>query len=115
MCIKSPVSLPDQAFIEFGLVRNSRFVTSNKHYRGALGVKSKGNSPNATVRVEAELLHIGVLRPVEGVNPRQLSGRTELFDHPKLGQKLVLNLDGQFIELFVKLVGELNVPHSTTE
>lgn len=69
MSIKPFIRLLDQLSVKT-FFTNTRFVTSHKQNRPALGIKGKSNPSYTVSGLEAKFLHIGVTRSLKGVHPR---------------------------------------------
>jgi hypothetical protein len=61
-------------------------VSRHQQHRFPLRIERKCDAPNAIVRVEAQLLHVRVLRSLECVNPRASCGGTERLEDASLRQ-----------------------------
>ena len=69
MRIKPFISFLDQLSVKT-FFTNTRFVTSHKQNRPALGCKGKSDPPYTVFGLEAKFFHIGVAGPVKGIHPR---------------------------------------------
>lgn len=73
-------------------------------------IKRERYSPYATVCIKPELLHVRVLGPIQGIHARSLCPRSELLDHFRLREQLVLDRYRESIELELKFVGKFDDP-----
>src|SRR5438309_4187643 len=101
-CDQPPIESP---FAAAGL------VTRYQQDRAPPRIESKGDAPYATLGIETQLLHIGVLRPIERIDPRAAGSRTEPLDDAGLGQKLDPYFGGQRQKLVLEFRGQLDRPH----
>lgn len=109
MRVESFISYCDQSAIEPRLA-SARFVTRYEEDCLSSRIKRERHSPYATVCIKPELLHVRVLGPIQGIHARSLCPRSELLNHFRLREQLVLDRYRESIELVFKLVCELDDP-----
>src|SRR5260370_28568792 len=85
--VKPRIGRCDQPPIKSPLA-TSALVARDQQDRPPPRIEGKGDAPYAALRIEAQLLHIGVLRAVKRVDPRAAGSGTELLDNAGLGQHL---------------------------
>lgn len=109
MGIESGIGFSDQSFVEPFSAHVSP-VTTTKDDRLTGRVKGEREAPDSVGGVEAELLHVGMLRAIERVRPRSAELRSELFEQLDVGQQLVLYLLVQCVKLLNELGVQIDVP-----
>src|SRR3984893_2549580 len=85
--VKARISRCDQPPIKSPLAA-SALVARDQQDRSPPRIEGKRDAPYAALGIEAQLLHIGVLRAIERIDPRSAGGRTEPLDNAGLRQKL---------------------------
>jgi hypothetical protein len=89
--IESGIGFSNQSLVE-PFFAHVRLITTTKDDRLTGWVKGKREAPDSVGGVEAELLHVGVLRTVERVHARSTELWSELFKQFDLSQQLILYL-----------------------
>ena len=110
MGVKPPLGDRDQTPIKRPFA-HSALVSGHQENRLSLGIEREGNPPYTTARIEAQLFHVRMLRPLERIHPGARRGRPEPLDHPSLRQKLDSHFGGKRPKLRLKPGREFNGPH----
>ena len=101
MFIEPGVRPLDQLSVKTSFVY-PRFVTGHEKDSLPLGVKSKSDSPHPVTGLKAQLLHVGVARPVQGIHPRAAQRRSECLQQLRLRKQFILHCGGQGIEFQIE-------------
>ncbi len=83
----------DQPFVE-PLLGHARLVASDQQDRLTFRIERERHPPYSVRCLEAQLLHVGVLGPGQGVGMRPAKRRAVDFQQRRHGQELVLDLGG---------------------
>src|SRR5690606_9547987 len=81
----------------------ARLVTGYQQDCVPARVERERDPPRPICGIEAQLLHVGVPRTIEGIHAWTPGGRPQVSDHHRLREKLVLDLLRQLIELLFEL------------
>src|SRR5437016_1899956 len=106
---KSFVGLRDQLFIKPALAR-SRLVVCNQENTLSTRIKSKCYSPYATLGIESQFLHVGMLRSLERVHVGASESGAIFGKSPGGYKQFVLNLLLESQELSFKFIFKTNGP-----
>jgi len=100
MCGKPEIRLGDELLVE-AILASAGLVTGHKHDRPSFGIEGEGGAPFAIRRLEAQLLHIGVLRALQRIRVRPSKLWTILGQQLGDGEQRVLDglLKGQKLRL----------------
>ena len=109
MRLETVIGLADQPLVK-SLFADPGFIPRNEQDCLALRVEGKGYSPFAISRTEPQFLHVRVVRVVERAHPGPSELRSELLQEPRQRQNFRLHVLGQFVELRLELVANLNNP-----
>ncbi len=110
MGIKTLVSDRNQMPLESPLPP-SALVASHQQDRLPPGIEGKGDAPDASFRVKAQFLHVGVLRAFECIDPWPAGRRAEPLHNTHLRQQLDANLGRQRKKFRLEFRCELDYPH----
>src|SRR5579872_805030 len=111
MVCEPAVRLRDQRLVEPPLAAAAGFVAGDRHDRLLPRVEGKRRPPFAVGSAKTKFLHIGVCGAFERIDARTLGLRSELPDHLKLSQQLVLYLFAERVELRIERIGKNDGPH----
>ena len=109
MSIKTLVGYTDQLPIET-FFTNARFIPRGKQDCAPTGIEREGHAPDAVSGVEAQFLHVRMLRPIERVHPWTAKRGTKFFEQARTGQNFVVHSFGKFVKLRLKFIAYLYVP-----
>jgi len=109
MGVKPVVRFSDELFIE-PLLAAAGFVACDKENGLAFRVERKNDAPLTIRRTEAELFHVGVTGSVQRIDARTPQLRPELLQEPSMGKNFGSHILGQFLELRLEHVADLDVP-----
>src|SRR5262245_1907820 len=109
--IESPVGDRDQSPIKRPLGRPT-LVAGHQQDRLPLRIEGKSDAPDAPRRIEAQLLHIGVLRALECIDTRPAGRWAELLDNACLCQQFDADLGRQRQNFEFEFRCKLDRPHS---
>lgn len=99
------ISYSDQPLVK-ALLAAAGFVPRHKQDRLPRGIERESDPPDAAVRIETKLLHIGVLRSLQRIDARPAGAWAKRLDDLKLRKKFVLHRLRQRIELPLERVIE---------
>src|SRR5260370_33930986 len=108
--VKPRIGRCDQPPIKSPLAA-STLVARDQQDRPPPRIEGKGDAPYAALGIEAQLLHIGVLRAVERIDSRAAGSGTEPLNDAGLRQQLDPYFAGQRQKLQLELRGQVNAPH----
>ena len=114
MRIEPSIRNLDQRFIEPLLAALAGFVTGHEHHGPPHGIEGEDNAPFPAGGRKPKLLHVGVLRSVQRIDPRTLRRRPKLLDDPQLGDQLVLHIRIERVIVRTELIGKLYPPYLNT-
>jgi len=103
MFVKSCVGTGDQLFIEPPLI-DTTFITAHQQNRSALCIKRKSHTPYTAITIEAQLLHICVLRALERIHYWPTQVGAEFLKELGVGEQLILECAIQRLKLGVKVI-----------
>ena len=112
MFVEPLVCLPDELFVKTSLAA-SRLVSRYQQNGTALGVEGECNAPDPVGGIEAQLLHVRVLRALQRIHAGAPELRPEGLQELGVGEQLVLNLLGQVREFPLERRIEQNAPLHT--
>jgi len=110
MRIESTISNRYKSTIECSFAA-AALITGSQEHRLSLWIECESNPPNSFVGVEAQLLHIRVLRSLERIDPGAFRGWSEYLDDTDMSQQLNSYLDRERLKLWLELRGELDRPN----
>src|SRR5271165_3650932 len=103
MRVESLVRPGDKLLIKT-LLAHTRLVARYQQNRFARGIEREGDSPNAVSGVEAQLLHVGMTRTIQGINAGPSQLWPKLLQQACMSQNLQPDLLGQVVEFRLELV-----------
>ena len=84
------IGLGDQPLVK-PLLAAASLVAAGEQDCSPLGVESKSDAPLTICRLEAKLLHVGVVGAFQRVDMRPARCRAEFFDEDELGEAFILH------------------------
>lgn len=84
------IGLRNQCPVE-ALLASARFVARDQQDRLTRRIECKGHPPHPAVRIESQLLHVGVLGSFQRIDPRPARLWTKSLDHLRLRQQFDLD------------------------
>ena len=113
MPIEAFVRLADQPSVEPSL-SDPGLIRGDQQDGPALGVEGESGPPDPAAGGEAELLHVGVARPLEGVGSRAAQCRPEGFEELRVREQFVLYFGHQGVELRIEVRMKDDFPSRAT-
>src|SRR5215208_3539401 len=92
------IGLADQPVVK-PFPADARFVACNQQHRSPSRIERKGRSPDSTIRIKSQFLHVRVFRAAERIYPRPLRSGTELLDDRGLSDQLTPHIQRKQTEL----------------
>lgn len=109
MGVETRIRRGDQPTVEASAA-DTRLVACHEQDRLPPAVEGEGHAPHAPSRVETQLLHVGVPRPLQSIDPRASESRSEAFDDLRLRQQLDLHRGRKSGEFGVEVRCEADRP-----
>ena len=90
MFIQPYVGPFDQSSVK-ALLRHAGFIARHENHRSSFRIEGVRHAPDAVIRVETQLLHVGVSRSVESIRPGSPQLRTGYSQQLNKRQHLILH------------------------